>query len=357
MAYYQYYQQQPNYGTSSYQLVQPPSPTYRPQPSWTGSDYYRAHAYGGSYDDLDARRSMMRGGGSPGPADNNIFDWVWGRVKSIVGGGGVSRDEARHWHKRVYGGMVDITQLLPTELGAAAGYEAVRLWEHHHAVYRSPLMDDREREREALVGLAIGEATKLWSYCNRPRDKYGRREASEVAAATAERIYRHKYERNGMSSYDAYDTVSRRARDGGLGYFDDDDLNYGHQHQHQHHSHHRRRRSSGAYGSLMPAQSYNGSTALAIAAPPRSTSSALTIPAAVGYASPAYTPDPYSPYPATTPYSAGGYSPTYASPTYAGASPPLVVSSASYGGGYGSHGSHRHRRQSVSYAAPGYRYM
>lgn len=106
---------------------------------------------------------------------------------------------------------MDITQLLPAELGAAAGYEAFRLWEHHNSVYRSPLMDDREREREALVGLAIGEgncrfyytllvvsnpflpstATKLWSYCNRPRDKYGRREASEIAAATAERIYRH----------------------------------------------------------------------------------------------------------------------------------------------------------------------
>lgn len=356
MAYYQYYQQQPNYGTSSYQLVQPPSPTYRPQPTWTGSDYYRAHAQGG-YDDMDmsgSRRGMMPGA-SPVPVDNSIFDWVWGRVKSIVGGGGVSRDEARHWHKRVYGGMVDITQLLPTELGGAAGYEAMRLWEHHHAVYRSPLMDDREREREALVGLAIGEATKLWSYCNRPRDKYGRREASEVAAATAERIYRHKYERGGMSSYDAYDTVSRRARDGGLGYFDDEDLDYGRQHQHSHH--HRRRRSSGAYGSLMPAQSYNGSTALAIAAPPRSTSTALTIPSVAGYGSPAYASDPYSQYPAATAYSAGGYSPTYATPTYAGSSPPLVVSSASYGGGYGGHGSHRHRRQSVSYAAPGYRYL
>lgn len=185
MAYYQYYQSQPNYGTSAYQVVMPPTPSYQPQPSWTGSDYYRAHAgYGGgvggaSYDDgLD----VSRRGVSP-PVDSGIFDWVWSRMKSIVGGGGVSRDEARHWHKRVYGGMVsflsdlflvhplislatqvDITQLLPAELGGAAGYEAMRLWEHHNSVYRSPLMDDREREREALVGLAIAEGNYRFPY-------------------------------------------------------------------------------------------------------------------------------------------------------------------------------------------------
>jgi len=239
---------------------------------------------------------------------------------------------------------VDITQLLPAELGAAAGYEAFRLWEHHNSVYRSPLMDDREREREALVGLAIGEATKLWSYCNRPRDKYGRRESSEIAAATAERLYRHKYER-GLNSYEAYDTGSSRAR-GGLGYYDDDELDYGRSHHH-----HRRRRSYGASG--LPATSYNGQTALAIAAPPSST--ALTIPAGPGYGTSAYATDPYSAYGGqAAAYGGVGYSPTYASPTYAGTSPPMVLSSS-----YGSHGygGHRHRRQSVSYTTPGYRYL
>lgn len=120
MAYYQYYQQQPNYGTSAYQVVVPPTPGYQPQPGWTGSDYYRAHAYGGvnggvgggvggvggvGYEDgLDM--SPTRRGIAGSPVDNSVFDWVWSRMKSIVGGGGVTRDEARHWHKRVYGGMV-----------------------------------------------------------------------------------------------------------------------------------------------------------------------------------------------------------------------------------------------------------
>jgi hypothetical protein len=53
--------------------------------------------------------------------------------------------------------QVDITRLLPTELGAAAGFEAWRNWDSHNSLYRGPLMDDRDREREALVGLAIAE--------------------------------------------------------------------------------------------------------------------------------------------------------------------------------------------------------
>lgn len=58
---------------------------------------------------------------------------------------------------RVYGGLVQISALLPREIGAAAGWETIRLWQTHNSIYRSPLSGEREREREAIVGLAIAE--------------------------------------------------------------------------------------------------------------------------------------------------------------------------------------------------------
>lgn len=125
-----------------------------------------------------------------------MFDYVWNRIKSLVGASAVGQSEARHWHHRVYGGLVrpspkillssaftnslllsackprssrslkvDITTLLPSDLGAAAGYEALRLFNYHRTIYRQPLMDDREREEEALAGLAIAEGTYAFSLC------------------------------------------------------------------------------------------------------------------------------------------------------------------------------------------------
>lgn len=181
--------------------------------------------------------------------------------------------------------QIDITTLLPRDLGAAAGYEALRMFNYHRTIYRQPLMDDREREEEALAGLAIAEcaltlfpgprrslaavnstisfllyirdhslvsgstslnafvdiptyvgglrstspqlyacawrvwndhvanlgpesnhsATKLWSYCQRPHDKYGRREACEVACGTAERLFRRGRRRERERERDGYD--------------------------------------------------------------------------------------------------------------------------------------------------------
>ncbi|KAI0768408.1 hypothetical protein BC629DRAFT_1536307 [Irpex lacteus] len=45
-----------------------------------------------------------------------------------------------------------------------------------------------EREREALVGLAIAEASALWQLSGRPTDTYGLRDCLESAALTASRI-------------------------------------------------------------------------------------------------------------------------------------------------------------------------
>ncbi len=47
--------------------------------------------------------------------------------------------------------------MAPLEVGAAAAYEAWRTWKAHYGVYGQPLSGDRERQREALTGLAVGE--------------------------------------------------------------------------------------------------------------------------------------------------------------------------------------------------------
>jgi len=170
MAYYNYYRQHnpTMWGTQEYSPELPPAPRYQPQPQWRGRDYYRAH--------------------NDGIQDSSAFDYVWGRMKSHVTRS-LSRREAQSWHKRVYGGLVDVASMLPAEIGAAAGYEAWRFFDHHRGIYRQPLMDDREREGEALVGLAVGEAEKLWDYTRRRGDKYGKREALETAAAVAMKLY------------------------------------------------------------------------------------------------------------------------------------------------------------------------
>ncbi|TDL26040.1 hypothetical protein BD410DRAFT_784063 [Rickenella mellea] len=186
MAHYSYYQQQaPSWGTQQYQFASPPVPSYQPQPSWHAQDYYRAHA--GNY-------------------DSSIFDYAWGKVKNFVsGGGGVRKEEARYFHRRIYGGLVDLRQMLPSDIGAAAAYEAWRNWKHHYGIYGQPLSDDRERQREALIGLAIAEASKLWSYTGRHTDRYGSMESSEAAAATASRIFRESREYGGYGYSNNYD--------------------------------------------------------------------------------------------------------------------------------------------------------
>ncbi|KAG8985670.1 hypothetical protein FRB90_004512, partial [Tulasnella sp. 427] len=96
------------------------------------------------------------------------------------------------------------------QIGAAAGYEAIRHWQTYGSTYRSPLADDRGREKEALAGLAAGEAIKLLSYSQRRRHGHTRREAAETAAATAERIYAEDYH----DPYDSFESnpYSRRRR-------------------------------------------------------------------------------------------------------------------------------------------------
>jgi hypothetical protein len=106
----------------------------------------------------------------------SLYNHAWNRVRNYSGGGsemGVGLNEAKHWHRRVYGGLVscmyfgihtslnyvlqgNATQMLPEELGHAAAYEAYRTWMHNSSIYE-PLSGDVERQREGLIGLAIAE--------------------------------------------------------------------------------------------------------------------------------------------------------------------------------------------------------
>ncbi|KAJ3518108.1 hypothetical protein NLJ89_g53 [Agrocybe chaxingu] len=169
---YTYYQQsgQPGWGTNHFQFGPPPTPAFQPQPSWGGHDFYRAHA---------------------ATADPYLFDHAWNRVREYggapAGGIGVGLHEARHWHRRAYG-MNEISYMDAHEIGHAAAYEAYRTWIHNSSMYE-PLSGDIERQREALTGLAVAEATRLIQFSGRALDQYARLAATEAAAHTASYIF------------------------------------------------------------------------------------------------------------------------------------------------------------------------
>ena len=86
------------------------------------------------------------------------------RARQLRDTRGVGRHEARTWHRRIYSGLVPLTQALPNDIGSAAAYETYRGWRHHHHILYSCLSGDIERERESLIGLAVAEG--WFSYRN-----------------------------------------------------------------------------------------------------------------------------------------------------------------------------------------------
>ncbi|KAH9940461.1 uncharacterized protein BXZ73DRAFT_88701 [Epithele typhae] len=158
MAYNYYQTQHPGWGTSQFQFGAPPVPAFQPQPSWRGYDYYNAYA------------------SNPEPG---FFDTIMGRVRDFMGVG-VSRQDCRHWHNKIYSGQT----CLPADVGAAAAYEAYRTMKHNSFLYE-PLSADRERQREALTGMAVAETQRLWQFASRHMDHYGLDQACETAAAAA----------------------------------------------------------------------------------------------------------------------------------------------------------------------------
>ncbi|PIL33876.1 hypothetical protein GSI_03582 [Ganoderma sinense ZZ0214-1] len=163
MAAYEYYRNSlPGWGTSQFQFGAPPVPTFQPQPSWTGLDFFNAHAY------------------NPDPS---LYQSVMGRLGSYSG---IALDHrsAQQWHYMIYSGLTPLTQALPADVGGAAAYEIYRTWKYNASLY-APLSADRMMQREGLIGMSIAEATRLWQYTGRPMDVYGQRAACEAAAATA----------------------------------------------------------------------------------------------------------------------------------------------------------------------------
>ena len=51
--------------------------------------------------------------------------------------------------------------MTPNEIGAAAAYEVWRNWRYNYGVLAQPLGGDIPRQREALIGLAVGEGQYL----------------------------------------------------------------------------------------------------------------------------------------------------------------------------------------------------
>jgi len=192
-----YYRNAGGWGTNQYQFPAPLAPNFQPQPSWGGMDFFRAHA------------------ASP---DLSLYNHAWNRVRDYSGHGdsglGVGMNEARHWHRRAYGGLGNATQMLPSEIGHAAAYEAYRTWIHNSSIYE-PLSGDIGRQREGLIGLAIAEATRLLQFTGRSRDHYGRIEASDAAAASASIIFSQS---RGFDDMDgAYHSRSRAGSFSGYG--------------------------------------------------------------------------------------------------------------------------------------------
>ncbi|KAJ3988274.1 hypothetical protein F5890DRAFT_521777 [Lentinula detonsa] len=139
---YSLYRDRPSWGTNQFRFdLPPPAPSFQPQPSWNGLDFYSAHA-------------------ADSNPDPSFFNMAWNGANYRDGGVGIN--EARHWHTRVYGGLGNLNKLLPEELGHAAAYEAYRKWMHHSSM-REPLSAEPERQREALIALAIAESKWLIS--------------------------------------------------------------------------------------------------------------------------------------------------------------------------------------------------
>ncbi|CCM01609.1 uncharacterized protein FIBRA_03669 [Fibroporia radiculosa] len=166
MAYAHYQSNGDNWGTSQFKFGAPPPPAFEPEASWDGTRYFQAHSF---------------------YSDPNFYNSVVGRMSMAAG---IGFNEARHWHRRIYGGLVNLAQVLPADIGAAAAYEAYRIWKYHQNIVYQPLNNDPERQREALVAMAIAESTQLWQYTGRALDAYGRQDAAEAAAGTAQRIAR-----------------------------------------------------------------------------------------------------------------------------------------------------------------------
>jgi len=171
---YSIYRECPGWATTQFQFVSPPTPTFVPQSSWCGLDYYNAHCPDG---------------------DENLFARTWDTVRRYPPGEfgpGLQVHDAQHWHQRAYGGLVELEEIEADKIGHAAAYEAHRIWHHHPHLYKH--LTSTEQRRESFIALAIAEATKLMQYAGHRMDSFERTLIAESAAATASRIFHETME-------------------------------------------------------------------------------------------------------------------------------------------------------------------
>ncbi|QRV84302.1 hypothetical protein RhiJN_12318 [Ceratobasidium sp. AG-Ba] len=114
--------------------------------------------------------------------------------------------------------------MMAVELGAAAGFEAWRRYNHRHGVTHG---GDREGQVRSLVEMAIYEVDRLWGHGDRHGDSHGKGKALLAAAAIALK-YLHKgdhgrhshgkhHSHRGHSSDSDSSSSSSSSDDGGRG--------------------------------------------------------------------------------------------------------------------------------------------
>jgi len=303
----------PGWGTNQFQFIPPPAPGFQPQPTWGGSDYYRAHA---------------------GNADPAWYNHAWRHLRENRGYLGVGMHEARRYHRQAYG-STRMSSMLPEEIGHAAAYEAYRTWMHNSYMYE-PLGGDRERQREGLIGLAAAEVVRLMQTIGRDLDLYACTSAVNASASTASHLF------DEFGDEDDYYHHSRRGSYGGYDdpYINDDPLLY---HRRRSISHSRRRAHSfignssmimpGSHGMMDPTYGAGYPTYMPSSYPMGGYGHAQS------YVAPVMVPTTYEPLRHRR--SSVSLVPTITYPT-AGPVPPIVVSTAS------SSRSKRHRRSRSS---------
>jgi hypothetical protein len=68
------------------------------------------------------------------------------------------RDRAEFAHGQVYGGQMPHGDVTHELLGAAAGFEAMRMYEHHRE--REGIVEHHELGKELIAGFAVAEVDK-----------------------------------------------------------------------------------------------------------------------------------------------------------------------------------------------------
>ncbi|KAK2467811.1 hypothetical protein APHAL10511_000106 [Amanita phalloides] len=145
--------------------------SFQPQSTWGGVDYYRAHA-------LNPEISLYE------DAWRNVRDRNTIMNTSL----GIGMSGARRWHHHAYEIPGEINRMSPVEIGHAAAYEAYKTWLRNSAMYEV-LGEDRERQREGLVGIAVAEVTRLLQYSARHTDRYAQTIAADAAAHTVTLLF------------------------------------------------------------------------------------------------------------------------------------------------------------------------